>query len=215
MDKTTLKSLVKSYFQLVDAPATEESKEIFASAKLADGTEISNDKETDFAVGDDLFVKDSENNWVSAPEGEHTSDSGITIVVDAEGKITGVHYPDAEGEGSLTEMSEEITEQEMAAEDVAEEVIEEAIESGMTPEAVIETVKEVIDTVIAPQLEELKAKMAEYEMAYKEKMSEPAGVSAQQKRFAAIQEVKANAKNVKGFDAKKAQYEAFLNKNKK
>lgn len=224
MDKNTLKSLVKSYFKLVDAPATEESKEIFASATLADGTEISNDKDTDFAVGDDLFVKDSEGNWVQAPEGEHTSQSGITIVVDAEGKITGVHHPGEEGEGSLTEMAAEeeaveATEEAFEAEDIAEDVVEEAIESGMTPEQVIETVKEVVDTVIAPQLEEMKSEMANC-MArlakYEERMAEePATMSAQQRKFAALEKVKATKGEGKAFDPKAAQLEAVLSKIKK
>jgi len=211
MDKETLKSLVKSYFSLTDIPATKESKEMFATATLADGVEISNDKDTDFAVGDDLFVKDSEGSWVGAPSGEHTTSSGIVVTVDEESKITGVKYPDEDGTGSLTEMAEESFE----AEDIAEDVVEEAVAAGVSPEDVIETVKEVIDTVIAPQLEEMKAKMAEIEMAYKEKMSEPATMSAQERKFAAIQKVKANKGEEKTFNPKQLQFEAVLAKIKK
>jgi hypothetical protein len=207
MDKNTLKTLIKSYFKLVDAP----SSEIFSTATLANGLEITNDKETDFAVGDDLFVVDAEGSKSAAPEGEHTTESGITVVVSAEGKITGVHHPGEDGTGSLTEMAEETFE----AEDIAEDVVEEAVAAGVSPEDVIETVKEVIDTVIAPQLEEMRAKMAEMEMAYKEKMSEPATMSAQERKFAAIQKVKANKGEGKTFNPKQLQFEAFLSKNKK
>jgi hypothetical protein len=203
MDKNTLKSLVKSYFNLVNAPSSEK----FASATLANGLEITNDKETDFAVGDDLFVVDAEGSKSAAPEGEHTSLSGITVVVDAEGKITGVHHPGEEGTGSLTEMAE--------AGDIAEEVVERAAEQGVSIEEVLETVEEIIETVIVPQLEEMRAKMAEMEMAYKEKMSEPATMSAHERKFAAIQKVKANKGEGKTFNPKQLQYEAVVAKIKK
>jgi hypothetical protein len=207
MDKETLKSLVKSYFSLTDIPATKESKEMFATATLADGVEISNDKDTDFAVGDDLFVKDSEGSWVGAPSGEHTTSSGIVVTVNEESKITGVKYPDEQGVGSLTEMAE--------AGDIAEEVVERAAEQGVSIEQVLETVEEIIDTVIAPQLEEMRAKMAEMEMAYKEKMSEPATMSAHERKFAAIQKVKANKGEGKTFNPKQLQFEAVMAKIKK
>jgi len=212
MNKEELKSLVKSYFNLTEVPAVKATKEMFADAKLADGTEISNDKESDFAVGDDLFVKDSEGQWVQAPSGEHTSESGIVLTVDGEGKITGVKYPDQAGEGSLVEMYEE---EGTAAEDIAADVLEEAISEGMSPGDVIETVKAVIEEVVMPQLEEMKAKMAEYEMAYKEKMSEPAAMSAQERKFAAIEKVKANKGEGLKFNAKQAQLESIIKKAKK
>jgi len=78
----------------------------FDEAKLADGTIVGTDG--DFEVGKKLYVKDAENNWVQAPVGEHTTESGITIVVDEEGLITGLKRPDDSGEGSLEgEMSSE------------------------------------------------------------------------------------------------------------
>lgn len=76
-------------------------------ATLADGTEIETDEDGKFEVGQKLYVmKDGER--VSAPEGEHTTDSGITLTVDAEGVITGVKYPDETGEGSLEDMKKEM-----------------------------------------------------------------------------------------------------------
>lgn len=83
--------------------ATEE----MAEAELADGTKITNKEEGDFAEGQMLYVIDAEGNEVMAPEGEHTTKSGIVLVVDAEGKITGVKYPDVEGEGSLEDQSKD------------------------------------------------------------------------------------------------------------
>ena len=76
------------------------------SATLADGTKVLTKEEGDFKEGQALFVIDGEGNEVPAPEGEHTTKSGIVLVVDAEGVIKGIKYPDVEGEGSL-EASEE------------------------------------------------------------------------------------------------------------
>lgn len=79
----------------------EKVEEDFDSAVLADGTKILTKEEGEFKEGQALFVIDEEGKEVPAPEGEHTTKSGIVIVVDAEGVIKGVKYPDVEGEGSL------------------------------------------------------------------------------------------------------------------
>jgi ribosomal protein L21E len=76
----------------------------FTTAKLADGTEIMTEEEGDkFEVGQKLYAKTESGEVVTAPEGEHTTESGIVLTVDSEGFITGVKYPDSEGEGSLQE----------------------------------------------------------------------------------------------------------------
>jgi len=80
----------------------EDNKtEMMTKAKLADGTEIETDGSGEFKVGEKLFVVKEDGEKVKAPAGEHTTESGITITVDGEGTITGVKYPDKEGEGSL------------------------------------------------------------------------------------------------------------------
>ncbi len=85
----------------------KEVEEDFDSATLADGTKVLTKEEGDFKEGDILYVIDEEGNEVTAPEGEHTTKSGITIVVDAEGVIKGIKYPDVEGEGSLDASKED------------------------------------------------------------------------------------------------------------
>jgi hypothetical protein len=55
-------------------------------------------------VGQKLYVITEAGDKVSAPEGEHTTKSGVVVVVNGEGFITGVKYPDKAGEGSLSEM---------------------------------------------------------------------------------------------------------------
>lgn len=91
----------------VDSPLEDASTEIevetevLSSATLTDGTKVETDEEGDFEVGQKLYVITESGERVSAPEGEHTTESGITLVVDSEGVITGVKYPDEDGEGSL------------------------------------------------------------------------------------------------------------------
>lgn len=80
----------------------EIDSETFTVAKLTDGTEIMTEEEGDkFEVGQKLYAKTQEGEIVQAPEGEHTTDSGIVLTVDGQGVITGVKYPDESGEGSL------------------------------------------------------------------------------------------------------------------
>lgn len=79
----------------------EVETEMLSSATLTDGTKIETDEEGDFAVGQKLYVITESGERAPAPEGEHTTESGITLTVDSEGVITGVKYPDEPGEGSL------------------------------------------------------------------------------------------------------------------
>lgn len=78
----------------------EETEEEFDEAELEDGTKVMTDG-PGFEVGQKLYVIDAEGQKIQAPEGSHNTQSGIELVVDAEGVLTGVRYPDQEGEGSL------------------------------------------------------------------------------------------------------------------
>lgn len=82
----------------------DERVDMMSKATLTDGTVIETDETGDFQVGQKLFVITQEGDRVQAPEGEHTTESGIVVTVDAEGFITGVKYPDEAGEGSLADM---------------------------------------------------------------------------------------------------------------
>ena len=82
--------------------------EMLSSATLADGTKIETDEEGEFAVGQKLYVITESGEKVTAPAGEHTTTSDITIVTDGEGIITGVKYPDEKGEGSLEDYKDEM-----------------------------------------------------------------------------------------------------------
>lgn len=172
MNKEMLKTLVKQHFNLVEAAP---EKKTFAEASLVDGTKVSNDEEADFAIGQTLFVTTEDGSKVIAPIGLHTTESGIAIDVDAEGKIVGIHHPDAEPEGSLAIAQE----QQAAAEPVAMEeegvVYEEKPEIGDIIEAVIDAVK--------PEIEMLKQKMADMEEQMKKVFSAPASEKTQASKF--------------------------------
>jgi hypothetical protein len=102
---------IKPEQEIVDIPADNgdvvlvPADEEMATATLVDGTKV--EAEGDFEVGKPLFVITEAGERVPAPMGEHTTDSGIVVVVDAEGVITGITKPDMAPEGSLeaSEMS--------------------------------------------------------------------------------------------------------------
>lgn len=189
MNREELKELVKTHFNLVEVD--NSSKQSFAEATLQDGTKVTNMEEGDFAEGQVLHVITEEGEHVNAPEGDHVTESGIVITVDAEGKITGVKYPDAEGEGS--DMAEQ-TEEEMSAESVeefeattedkeVEEKFEEEVEAEKV-EASLEDIISMIGEVVEEKMAEHKEKMKQIEdkmMEIEEKMSAFAMEPAEEK----------------------------------
>jgi hypothetical protein len=85
-----------------------EKEDMMSSATLADGTKVETDEPGEFAVGQKLYIVTESGERQDAPTGEHTTQSGIVIVVDAESIITGVKYPDETGEGSLEDMRKDM-----------------------------------------------------------------------------------------------------------
>lgn len=85
-----------------------EKDDMMSSSILADGTKIETDEPGEFQVGQQLYFITESGEKVKAPSGEHTTKSGITIVTDGEGIITGVKYPDSTGEGSLEDYKNEM-----------------------------------------------------------------------------------------------------------
>ena len=121
MTKDELRELAKQTFGLVEPQDDSIVEETFATATLEDGTKITNDKGSEFAVGDKVFVEvDGEKK--PAPEGDHITESGMSITLDAESIITGMKRPDEAGEGSegLAEDEEEMASvtEEMSADKV-------------------------------------------------------------------------------------------------
>lgn len=200
MNKTELKELVKRYFSLTEK--TEE-KATFAEATLADGTKVTNDKDSELAVGDELFVITEEGEKVIAPSGEHTTESGIVVTVDEEGRITGIKHPDQEGGGSL-EANQDVS--------MSEDKVE--MEEEMPSEDIKELIIEAIMEEVAPKMQMMEEKMsqcmtqlAQYEEKMKEYMGKPAEAPTSEKKFSKTKPI-AVAYNTK-------RYEAALNKLKK
>ena len=207
MNKEELKDLVKSYFNLEDkkienSENTEEVK--LQSAKLVDGTPITNDKDTDFEVGDEVYVTTEAGEKVLAPSGEHALEDGIVLVVDGEGKITGLHKPGETGQGSLAEEESEEALAEETVEGSKEDFDNAVVESDELPlaehgdeeeameehEEKLEEIIEAIMAEVAPKLDELKkelsscmAKLEEHEEKMKEHYSSAAEESVTERAF--------------------------------
>lgn len=227
MNKDELKELVKKYFSLTEKENTpEQTPEVFADAKLIDGTKITNDQDSEFAVGNVVHVITEAGEKVIAPSGEHELESGIVITIDGEGIITGIKRPGDSGEGSLAEHDEEMSSEETVEETklsteektemdehvdedaIQEEAIGATFDEGEIKEAIVEAIAE----VVAPEIEAMKKKMAEIEEAMKDEMSKPAAKPSMESRFNKIQEIKSKKENTsETFNPKKAQMEMVLN----
>lgn len=205
MTKDELRELAKATFGLVEPQDDSVVNEEFATATLEDGTKVTNDKGSAFAVGDKVFVEvDGEKK--PAPEGDHITESGMTITLDAESIITGMKRPDEPGEGSegLAEEEEEMNSvtEEMSAEEVeSKESVEETTEEKFEEEKesmeeeedkmasledIIEVIGEVVDEKMAKQ-EDKMAKLEDKMKDIEEKMSafssEPADESVVASNF--------------------------------
>lgn len=222
MTKNQLKDLVKSYFSLTEKMTEDNTTEPikFAEATLADGTKISNKKDAEFAVGDKLYVIIDGGEDVIAPEGEHTTESGITVTVNESGDITGIKRPDESGEGSLEDFSKETETEEVDATELAEHGDEIIIEEeGMNEHYDRGEIIEAIMEEMAPKIEDLEKKMsscmdrlAEHDEKMKEYMSEPAKSPAMEKKFSTNKVDDITNTNMSA--ANKRAYRRLINKSK-
>lgn len=185
MTNAELKDFVKAKFNLTEV--NENSLQSFATATLEDGTKITNDKGSEFADGDKVFVE-VEGELKPAPAGDHITESGITITLDGESIITGMKRPDEAGEGSEGLKEEEdmkSDKEEMSTEEVFEEEIIEEVKMEEMPS--LEDIVGVIAEVVEEKMMEIKEKMAsiEEEMGkMKDKMSAFASEPAEEKTIA-------------------------------
>lgn len=208
MNKNELKDLVKGYFNLTDKQedikeSKEITKEAFASGELIDGTKVNNGSDKDLEVGDSLFVETEAGETVDAPSGEHELKDGTVVVVDGEGKITGLHKDGETGQGSLAEelpdsgpakiLNEEEKLSEVKEEvELAENAIDESgdlpmsehgDEEDMEEHGIKEEIIEAIMGEIAPMMDEMKKKLEEHEEKMKEHYSSAASESVTEKAF--------------------------------
>ena len=188
MTNTELRDFVKAKFNLTEV--NETPLQSFATATLEDGTKITNDKGSEFADGDKVFVE-VEGELKPAPAGDHITESGITITLDGESVITGMKRPDEAGEGSEGLKEEEdmkSDKEEMSTEENFEEKEEKLEEEEKMEEMPsLEDIVGVIAEVVDEKMMEIKEKMVsiEEEMGkMKDKMSAFASEPAEEKTIA-------------------------------
>lgn len=96
---------------------TETTEEKFAETYLEDGTTIvTNDKESDFEMGDVIYVKGEDGTLTPAPAGEHTLSDGYVVVLDEESRLIEIRIPKSEDVGDVVD-EEATSEEEMASEE--------------------------------------------------------------------------------------------------
>ena len=139
-----------------------------ASDKLIDGTAV---EAEEFAPGFPLFVIAEDGTKSPAPAGEHETESGLKVEVDAEGKIISAE----------TKAKEENPKVEIEVEAAAEDTIVESEtpkEQAANQAAVGEVMKKLVMALeeISTEMASMKAKMAEMESKY-EKFSKTAGAT--------------------------------------
>jgi hypothetical protein len=141
-----------------------------ASDKLIDGTAV---EAEEFAPGFPLFVIAEDGTKSPAPAGEHETESGLKIEVDAEGKIISSE--------TKAEETADAPEAEVAVEAAAEDMIpasETPKEAAAKEAAVNEVMKKVVMALeeMATEMASMKTKMSEMESKY-EKFSKTAGAT--------------------------------------
>ena len=133
-----------------------------ASEKLVDGVTVVEAEE--FAPGFDVFVVAEDGSKTAAPDGEHTTESGLKVKTEG-GKIVSVEPASEESkvEVEIEAAEEEKVEEEMYAKDVIEEKIKEAMKKvvmAMEP--------------LVKDIAEIKAKVAKMEEQYAKFSKAPA-----------------------------------------
>ena len=235
MNKTELKSLVKEYFNLVDAPEATETKETFGQVETADGSLTLHFPGDKIEIGTPLTFIDEEGNSIPAPAGEHMLADDQRVVLDEEGRVTefltAEPAAEAESEEELascdTDMAEHGDEEEemgdyedkQEMEDIIEEVIEEAIEEVAMEEheeeapmldakEIIEAVTEAVMEEMRKEIEAMKAEMSKEVETFKKAPASTKTITPTRRAEELKEQVTANVFN-------KARWESVLNRVKK
>lgn len=85
---------IREMLGLEFAKAEETTKQEFATTYLEDGTtQVTNNKEGDFELGDEIFVLGEDGTLTPAPAGEHVAREGFVIVLDEESRLVELREP--------------------------------------------------------------------------------------------------------------------------
>jgi uncharacterized coiled-coil protein SlyX len=173
MTSEDLKNLVKEYFNLVEADATNET---FGELKDENGAFTLKFPGDSLQVGDKVTVVTTEGQEMDAPDGEHRLEDG-TMIRTKDSVVEEIMSADGEKEMAKEEMMEEEAVADVVEETVAD-VVEEAV-ADVVEEAVAEAVdaEEIVKALAEAMQEEMakmKTKMAELEEKVKEMENVPA-----------------------------------------
>lgn len=111
-------SKIKEVLGLEFAETTEEK---FYTSQLADGTQITNNTDSEkLELGDTLYVVLDDGNLVPAPSGEHTLQSGEVVVLDEESKVVEIREDREEEVEETPDEVEVVVEQKEISEEMSE-----------------------------------------------------------------------------------------------
>jgi hypothetical protein len=186
----TAKEAVERISELLNLKFGSSQK--FATTKLEDGTEVTNNLDEEFKIGQELYVV-GESTLTPAPAGKHTTREGLVLTVDAESIIIAMEEKtteapaDKEGKPESEVKDESMSEVEVEVPDevagvMTEEVVQAVVEA-LTP--IVEEVK-----VLTEEMRKMKEM---YEKQYSSLKEDFTAFKKQPQRFS-VNEVKKSFK---------------------
>jgi len=193
----TAKEAVEKISQLLNLKFGSIEK--FATTKLTDGTEITNNLDEEFKIGQTLFVV-GESTLTPAPAGKHTTREGLVITVDAESIIIAMEEETTEAPANESGETESEVKDESMSEEVEVEVAEEV--SDVMTEEVVQAVVEALTPIVeeVKTLAEDMKKMKEmYEQKYSSLKDEFTSFKKQPERFSIMEAKKPVKESIADF----------------
>jgi hypothetical protein len=142
----------------------EVKKHNFQATKtLVDGTEVY--VEGEFAIGEALFVI-TEEGLIPAPEGDHETNDGFKVSVDAAGIITAIEPL----EGEELKQVEEVKAEDYVEDKPEDMVIVEEVSTDELINAIVESIKPLMDEIV-----EMKKELGKYKEKMEQFSKAPAG----------------------------------------
>jgi len=187
----TAKEAVDRIAELLNLKFNSSQK--FATTKLEDGTEVTNNLDEEFKIGQELYVV-GESTLTPAPAGTHTTREGLKITVDSESIIIAMEEKTTEAPADEAGKPESEVKDESMSEEVEVEVPTEAADV-MTEEviqAVVEALTPIVEEVktLTEEMKKMKEKMEADYSALKQDFT---SFKKQPERFS-VTEVKKNFK---------------------
>lgn len=116
------KEAISKIKEVLGLEFAETTTEKFYTSALADGTQITNNTDSEkLELGDTLYVILDDGNLVPGPAGEHTLQSGEVIVLDEESKVVEIREDREEEVEETPDEVEVVVEQKEIEEEMSEE----------------------------------------------------------------------------------------------